>query len=110
MAKNRISRAAPRRHISFNEEVKQVSTFAKVDLMEIATRIRHLVSLDLEIQKEQMKIITVLSEQDFENLIYTVLDNEYELVKEISIESECDEDNQNENVAQAIKSLKSITE
>ena len=64
----------------------------------------------MEIQKEQMKIITVLSEQDFENLIYTVLDNEYELIKEISIESESEEDNQNENIAQAIKSLKSITE
>ena len=43
-------------------------------------------------------------------MIYTVLENEYELVKEISIESESEEDNQNENIAQAIKSLKSITE
>ena len=61
MAKNRISRAAPCRHVSFNEEVKQVHTFAKVDLMEIAARIRVITSLDMDIQKEQMKIITVLS-------------------------------------------------
>lgn len=64
----------------------------------------------MAIEKEIFEIVNTLNSQDFDQLLSTVLDTNYILLKDFENSSDSEEENHNSNVCMAVKSILKITD